>query len=232
MIIAKTGLAVLLMASGLAACSGRLTTAPSNAAETTATPIGLDEDAPMTRHAEPVVDYTWRASLDPVLHTIHTEGTIGWRNASRSPIGELWVHLYLNAFKNELSTYLREQVGGRGSKPPEDWGWIDVRRFALRQDAGPPVDLWPLAELHRPGDPDETDARVPLPRPVAPGQSITLEVIFDDKLPEVVERTGYHGTFHMIGQWFPKIARLEPDGAFAHFPLHHLSEFYADFGTY
>ncbi len=36
----------------------------------------------------------------------------------------------------------------------------------------------------------------------------------------------------MIGQWFPKIARLEPDGRWAHFPFHHLGEFYADFGTY
>ncbi len=30
----------------------------------------------------------------------------------------------------------------------------------------------------------------------------------------------------------PKIARLEPDGHFAHFAFHQLSEFYADFGAY
>jgi hypothetical protein len=55
---------------------------------------------------------------------------------------------------------------------------------------------------------------------------------WDDKLPTVVERTGYDGSFHMVAQWFPKIARLEPDGTWAHFPFHRLSEFYADFGTY
>jgi hypothetical protein len=142
------------------------------------------------------------------------------------------VHLYLNAFKNERSAFFREKVGGRGSEAPEDWGWIDVRRMALRQANEPPVDLWPAAELHRAGDDDETDVRVPLPSEVASGEKISLDVVFDDKLPIVVERTGYRGTFHMIGQWFPKIARLEPDGAFAHFPQHHLSEFYADFGTY
>jgi hypothetical protein len=36
----------------------------------------------------------------------------------------------------------------------------------------------------------------------------------------------------MVAQWFPKIARLESDGTFAHFPFHHLAEFYADFGRY
>jgi len=57
-------------------------------------------------------------------------------------------------------------------------------------------------------------------------------VVWDDKMPSVVERTGYLGKFHMIAQWFPKIARLEPDGKWAHFPFHHLAEFYADYGTY
>ncbi len=79
---------------------------------------------------------------------------------------------------------------------------------------------------------DETDVRVPLPREVPPGGEITLEVAFDDQLPGVVERTGHAGRFCMVGQWFPKIARLERDGRWAHFPFHHLAEFYADFGTY
>jgi hypothetical protein len=197
--------------------------------------------------ADDVVDYTLRATLDPSAHTVHGEGTIRWRNASSQPVRELWVHLYLNAFKNERSAYLRERVGGRGSAPPEDWGWIDVQKLVLRAEGDQAaVDLWPSAELRRQGDEDgrspalpepdrdldETDARVPLPHEVAPGQTITLDVAFDDKLPIVVERTGYRDSFHMIGQWFPKVARLEPDGRWAHFAFHHLSEFYADFGTY
>jgi hypothetical protein len=196
------------------------------------TPDVASADAALPAHADDVADYTLRASLDPVAHLVHGEGTIRWRNTSAQPVRELWMHLYLNAFKNERSAFLRERVGGRGSAAPEDWGWIDVRRLALEIPGGPAVDVWPTAELRRPGDDDETDARVPLPRAVQPGERITLDVVFDDKLPTVVERTGYRGSFHMVGQWFPKIARLEPDGRWAHFPFHHLSEFYADFGTY
>jgi hypothetical protein len=193
-----------------------------------------DDDAALPAHADDVVDYTLRASLDPVTHTVHGEGTITWRNTSTHPVRELWLHLYLNAFKNERSTFFRERVGGRGSAPPEDWGWIDVRKLVLRPrtDDGAAVDVWPTAELHRPGDDDETDARVPLPVEIAPGDAVQLDVVFDDKLPIVVERTGYRGRYHMVGQWFPKIARLEADGTWAHFPFHHLSEFYADYGTY
>ena len=193
-----------------------------------------DSDASLAPHAEEVVRYTMRASLDPAAHTIHGEGTLVWRNTSSQPVSEIWLHLYLNAFKNQRSAFLREPAaGGRGSGKVVDWGYIDVHRLSLRETgSGVPKDLWPTAETHRPNDDDETDARVPLPQPVAPGATITLDMTWDDKLPAVIERTGYDGSFHFAGQWFPKIARLEPDGRWAHFPFHRFAEFYSDFGTY
>ena len=189
-------------------------------------------DDDLRQHAIDVVDYTLTASLDAATHAVHGSGTIRWRNTSARPVHELWLHLYLNAFKDERSDFLRERVGGRGSVAPEGYGQIDVRSLALRAPDGGSDDLLPAMEVKRADSDDETDARVALPRDVRPDESITLEMTFDDKLPIVVERTGYRGSFHMVGQWFPKMARLEPDGTWAHFPFHHLSEFYADFGTY
>jgi hypothetical protein len=190
------------------------------------------DDEALRAHAVDVADYTLRATLDPSLHMVHGEGTIAWRNTSAVAVRELWLHLYLNAFKNDRSAFLRERVGGRGSAVPEDWGWTDVRTLSLREASGATTNLLSGIELHRPGDDDETDARVPLPHDVEPGETIRIDVAFDDKLPTIVERTGYCGSFHMVGQWFPKVARLEPAGIWAHFPFHHLAEFYADFGTY
>ena len=189
----------------------------------------------MREHPERVVDYTLRARLDPSAHTVHGSGTIRWRNASSVSVRELWLHLYLNAFKSDKSVFLSEPVGrgGRGSGGITDYGHIDVTKLDLvDDDAQAATPLWPDAELRRPGQDDESDARVPLPRAVAPDETITLAVEWDDKLPSIVERTGYAGSFHMVGQWFPKIARLEQDGTWAHFPFHHLAEFYADFGGY
>ena len=190
------------------------------------------DDVPIAEHADEVASYTLTAKLEPSAHTVHGEGAIKWRNASSLPVHEIWIHLYLNAFKNRKSTFLREPLPFRSGETMKDWGWIDVRRLALRDDAGGAADLWPHAELHREGDEDETDARVPLGRDVAPNETIVLDVTFDAKLPGVVARTGYAGTFHMVAQWVPKIARLEPDGRWAHFPFHKLAEFYADYGTY
>ncbi len=191
----------------------------------------FDDDAAMAKAADPVASYTLHASLDPVKHVVEGKGTITWRNASRTPQGEVWLHLYLNAFKNERTYFMRFPGvdGFRGAGTPGDWGHVDVKRFAIEGGA----DLWPGADKTSPGDPDdETDIRVPLPEPVQPGATVRFDVAFEAHLPQLLFRTGYVGGFHMVGQWFPKLARLEPDGRWAHFPFHHLSEFYADFGTY
>lgn len=190
------------------------------------------DDIKMAEHPEKVVGYELRATLDPVLHTVHGEGTIRWTNRSRTNVSELWMHLYLNAFKNQSSVFMRAPIGGfRGSTIPREWGTIDVRKLTW-VDNGERKELWPSAQLKRGTDEDETDAAVPLPRAVLAGETIELEMVWDDKLPSIVERTGFDGSFHMVAQWFPKIAKLEPDGTFAHFPFHHLGEFYADYGSY
>ncbi|MFO0643044.1 MAG: M1 family metallopeptidase [Polyangiaceae bacterium] len=179
-----------------------------------------------------VANYTMTAKLDPVAHTVHGEGTITLKNTTSATLSEVWLHLYLNAFKNQRSAFMRDPVGGfRGSQKPATWGAIDLRKLTQRTAKGP-EDLLPALEKSRPGDDDETDARVPLREPLEPGKSLVLDVVWDDTLPSIVERTGFDGTFHFVGQWFPKLAKLEPDGTFAHFPFHHLAEFYSDFGTY
>jgi hypothetical protein len=177
-----------------------------------------------------VVDYALRAKLDATEHRVKGEGTITWRNLSSEPQREIWLHLYLNAFKNERTVFMRSTAsrGFRGGERPKTWGWVKVERFE-----GQGEDLWAGAEKHSPGDPeDETDLRVPLVEAIEPGGEVTFDVAWTAQLPSVVARTGFAESFHMVAQWFPKIAKLERDGDWAHFPFHRLSEFYADYGRY
>jgi hypothetical protein len=220
------GLGAMLLVRGTAAVPVA-TSAPVEIA-----PKQASDDSPaMREHAVDVVDYTIAAVLDPGEHMVHGSGTIVWRNTSTVPVRELWFHLYLNAFKNERTIFLRAPVAsGRGTASVSDWGYIDVKKLVARELG---VDLWPGADKTTPGDPDDqTDIRVPLPSEVPPGGTLTLDAEWNSKLPTVVERTGYAGDFYMVAQWFPKIARLEPNGQWRHFPFYHLTEFYADFGTY
>jgi Peptidase family M1 domain len=215
-----------LLAGALAPFALRAADAPSHAA------AHASAQTPLEGRAPPVASYTLEARLDAERHRIRAHGTIRFLNASRVALHELWFHLYLNAFKNDKTLFLRSPFGaGRSGKKAEEWGYIDVKRLTL-PDRGQ-AELWANAEPHSPNDPDDqTDIRVPLPEPLAAGETLVLETEFEAQLPEIVERTGYKGDFQFVAQWFPKLAKLEPDGHFEHFAFHPQSEFYADFGDY
>jgi hypothetical protein len=200
--------------------------APGTAAPAPALPGNLPDAPPA------VASYTLRARLDAATHTVHGEGTLRWVNSSRTPTEELYFHLYLDAFANNQTLFQRSPFRrARGGEMPKQWGEIHIERLVAHELGD--VDLLPRLEAHSPEDPlDGTDRRLPLPRAIASGETLTLDLSWTATLPELTERTGFKGDFHFVAQWFPKLARLEPDGTWAHFAFDPESEFYADFGSY
>lgn len=180
--------------------------------------------------------------LDDRQHPKLLEGReqLTWLNDSPDTISDLQFHLYLNAFKNEKSTFFRESGGElRGDKfQPGQWGWIDVSEMKLAGGE----DLTSKIEFIHPDDDnadDRTVIRVPLSKPIKPGARITLDIRFTAQLPRVFARTGYWASFALVGQWFPKIGVWESVGerrrAQAGWNCHQFhasSEFYADYGDY
>ncbi|HWQ35223.1 MAG TPA: M1 family metallopeptidase [Blastocatellia bacterium] len=194
--------------------------------------------------AKPVVWYKIdaRLKLDDKQHPgiLEAQEQLIWLNDSPDTISELQFHLYLNAFRNEKSTFFRESGGQlRGDQfEPGEWGWIDVTSMKLTGGE----DLTKKITFIHPDDDnadDQTVISVPLSRPVKPGERITLDISFNARLPRVFARTGYWGTFAMVAQWFPKIGvweavgerRRQSAGWNCH-QFHATSEFYADFGVY
>ena len=191
--------------------------------------------------SERVVDYSIEARLDPVAHTIVGHQRLTWRNRSDGAVAAVYLHLYLNAFEGEGSTFMSEkrELGFefRSDVPIKDgdWGHIELKKV---EQQGAAV-AWRF--VHPDGGPptDHTVVRLDLPVPVAAGASTTLDIDFFDQLPRVMARTGHFGSFHLVGQWFPKIGVLELPGergaTSARWNVHefHLhSEFYADYGRY
>ncbi len=190
----------------------------------------------------PVVEYRINASLDPKTHVVTGRERVVWRNPSGDRVPELRFHLYLNAFKNNRSTFMRESGGqlrgDRAGTKPEDWGAIDL--VSMKTAAG--ADLLPGARTIQPDGnaaSDETVLAVALPAPVAPHGEIALEIEFRSKLPRIFARTGFVRDYHLVGQWFPKLGVYEPAGmrqrtagGWNCHAFHANSEFYADFGDF
>jgi len=188
-----------------------------------------------------VASYRIDATLDPVRHTVDARQQLTWRNRSGQAIRSVYLHLYLNAHRNENSTfYTEERHGGEGFRSglnagDEKYGYTELRSVTQNGRAVP----WTFVQPDGGPATDRTVVRFDLPEPVAAGASTTLDIAFFDQLPRVTVRTGYFDTFHLVAQWFPKIAVLELPGERgattvrwnAH-EYHSESEYYADFGHY
>jgi hypothetical protein len=151
-------------------------------------------------------------------------------NRGGQPVTELPFHLYLNAFKNEGTLFMRESGGLFRDRPiPEDgWGWIEVSSIQIDG-----AERRAAATLGPPGD--DTVLTVPLALPVDPGAQVVVTLTFTAQLPRLFSRTGFEGDFVLAGQWYPKLGVLEHDDTGQRWvctPFHAAAEFYADFGVY
>ncbi|HEU5250691.1 MAG TPA: M1 family metallopeptidase, partial [Thermoanaerobaculia bacterium] len=184
--------------------------------------------APLTR---PIASYEISCRLDAEKKTIEGTELLTWTNTTTRPAATLQFHLYLNAFRNTLSTFWRESGGEhRGNRLPESWGSIELTRMTLADGS----DLLPALTYISPddGNPhDRTVAEIQLPRPVGPGETIAVSIDFRSRLPRVSTRTGWKGDFFLVAQWFPKIGVLQEKGWNCH-QFHASSEFFSDFGDY
>ncbi len=188
-----------------------------------------------------IANYKIDVTLNPENKQLKGSEILLWRNSSPDEIKDLQFHLYLNAFKNELSTFMKESGGiHRGQKldQVDGWGWSEITRMVLNEN----TDLTERMEFIQPDDgnpDDQTVLRVVLDEPVKPGEEIRLDIEFTARLPEVFARTGYKGDFYMVGQWFPKIGvyesagdRYAVQGQWNCHQFHLNSEFFADYGVY
>ena len=198
--------------------------------------------------------YDMKVKLDPVGKMINGELLLTWKNPSNDTVSDLQFHTYLNAFKNNRSTF-----GSEGRVPNSDeseFGYIDI----LQAETGDGTDLTHKMVYLRPDEPqqfpllrlpdekprqtdssdgDESVLSLALDRPVFPGDSVVIRMQFRSKLPKLEARTGYAGDYYFVAQWFPKLAVYEPAGMRyairggwnAH-QFHRNSEFYANHSVY
>lgn len=184
--------------------------------------------APARAAAPEVASYTIEVQLNVDERTLEGLETVTYRNTTTRPIPDLVFHLYLNAFKNSETIFMREtgsQHRGNAYDPQEN-GWIDVTGIRLLDGTELRLELLE----------DGTLARAVLPEPVAPGGTVAFEAAFTARLPRVFARTGWAPDaqgepYFMVGQWFPKLGVWTADGWNA-YPFHANAEFFADFGSY
>jgi hypothetical protein len=204
-----------------------------------------------------IANYSIDVRLDTETNFLHGKELLIWKNSTSNLVTELQFHLYLNAFRNNQSTFMIE-AGRRYRGLPDDqkgMGYIEINHISRLKKENfkdtvtffrslvsrsfeniPGMDLTATTEYIHPDTKehihDKTVLRLPLPEPLAAGDSVLLFIDFSAKLPEPpYARTGVLKEYYMVGQWFPKAGVYTDKGWNCH-QFHTNSEFFADFGVY
>ena len=189
-----------------------------------------------------VASYDIQVTLDADKKTLTANEVLHWTNPSQDTIRELRFHIYLNAFKNNRSTYLSGGggFGNIGKEYDEEclWGWTDIQK--ITDEFG--NDLTANMAYIQPDDDnieDKTVLQVPLQQAVMPGGKIDVTLNWEAKIPKTISRTGYAKEFFFLVQWFPKVGVYEPsgmrfseEGNWNCHQYHAPTEYYSDFGLY
>jgi len=179
--------------------------------------------APALAWSPPGVRYAIDVRLDTNRQLLDGWVTIGYRSGADSALSALWLHAYPNAFSSHRSIYGREaerfgEDYALRFAPPEDRGWMTLDSASVDGIAA-------AVRL------EETLARVDLPQPLAPGDSVAMRLHFRVHIPRVLDRFGRSRDGYSMGQWYPKIVVRDRDG-WALDPFHYFPEFYGEFAEY
>ncbi len=192
--------------------------------------------------SERITGYKMDVKLDTEAKTVSGNMEAFWVNKSTDTVPDIRMHLYMNAFRSNKTTFYTES-GNSGwevspGKKAKDLGWIEIKSF--KDNNG--VDLMPAMEYISPDDgnkEDRTVLKVILPEPAKPGDTVFVKVNFETKLPSQIRRTGYTDDFYFVGQWFPKFGVYEPagmryasTGGWNCHQFHANSEFYSNHSVY
>jgi hypothetical protein len=186
-----------------------------------------------------VANYEISLTLDDPSKTIDATQRVQFSNQTPEPVKELRFYLYLNAFKNTESTFLKGATNIFGqsfiNRSSDEWGWADVENIT-REDG---ADLSQGMSFSRAADGctnDQTVLIVALDKPIMPGETAAFNLKWRAKMPKTIARAGYSKDFYLFCHWFPQLGVWEQDtGGQWGWNCHQFNrnnEFYADFGNY
>ena len=187
--------------------------------------------------SERVVNYAIDAHIDMDKKALDATETLTYKNLTGVPLTMFPWHMYLNGFQPDSSFTSETHFGGgiRDNEAGDEYPAKKLGSVTIAQlDADGYGDLTGAMHFVAPDDGnanDKTVMQVQLPKPLAPGDSITFRLRFHDQFPESIARNGYKRDMLMGGQWYPKVGVFW-HGAWNCHQYHSTTEFFSDFGTF
>jgi hypothetical protein len=149
--------------------------------------------------------------------------------------------MYLNAFKDRNSTFLKDVDGSifgndLSERRPEEWGHIQVKNCKINRGLISIIEQ-KYIQLDDQNKEDASVLSISMSRSIKPGEQVEIQMDFVAKLPKTIVRAGYgRDDYYLFVHWFPQLGVLEPQssgewGWNCH-QFFRQTEFFADFSSF
>lgn len=171
---------------------------------------------------KPDGEYYIDVYFKPEANLVRGVERVIWRNGTDFPAAELKMHLYMNAWRSNDTLFMREAQfeSVLGARAAGSFGGTDIISVRLGG-----TDITDRISIY------ETVMTVPLEKPVKPGNTVTLEISFETRLPADAMRAGRAGGYYLFQGWYPKFGVFE-HGTWNCRQYHPFTEFYSEFADY
>lgn len=171
------------------------------------------------------LQYKISVKLNDQDHSLDAFETLVYTNHSPDTLHFIWFHLWPNAFKNDRTAFSEQMLENGDTR--FYFGGKDYRGYVNRLDFRV-NEVTAKTEDH----PQDIDVvKLLLPKPLLPGESITITTPFHVQLPEISSRGGHVGQSYQVTQWYPKPAVYDQRG-WHPMPYLDQGEFYSEFGSF
>ncbi|MFL5402204.1 MAG: M1 family metallopeptidase [Gemmatimonadales bacterium] len=171
-------------------------------------------------------DYRITATLDTTRRQIQGQETIHYTNSSPDPLGYLWMFV-------EQNICSRAGVTEQLDQPPLVFLGSTFDFSCKGFDGGLMLDRLSVAGRTLRPVIYGTTMRVDLPRPLAPGASLDIQVAWHFTVPDYgAGRMGRDGSLYQIAQWYPRLAVYDDVRGWNHEPYIGAGEFYLEYGSF
>jgi len=180
--------------------------------------------APGAKYWQNHASYDIKATLDTAAKTLTGSLRLRYTNNSPDTLRYLWMQVEQNAFKDKsLNSYVfpaDSRFGARGFE-----GGDVITRFEQVGRGGKRTALKTR--------PNETVMKVDLAEPLAPKQTVTLDVDWHFLIPEHgADRMGRDGMLYELAQWYPRVNVYDDVRGWNTEPYLGQGEFYLEYGDF
>ncbi len=150
--------------------------------------------------------YVIKADLDEVNKVMTVTQTVHYKNNENIDLGELYFHVYSNAFKNkETAPFLFDDFNNAykaGFSP----GFTELESISMTQENA-------VSNLkYKFQGEGQTILKLELASPLKVGKVVMINMKYKVHIPPAAERFGYNGGNYNLGNWYPVAAVYDESG--------------------